>query len=330
MINLMSGVPAEIAASEFALTQSVIFFGDSIKGGRSSGSRNIRNMRTAPLSLSVDFTENFVSHLMINLMSGVPAEVSESESTLTQSVIFFGDSINKGRGGPGFRASEQVRNATAFLAERVIRLNPDLPPLVENEEGLPWSDEAKKRLAFCLEISPQLPYLAIARFIYVDASDKTVKRIDWQLQKMKKRSAVSSGGGKSLKKKKTVSGAIDERNVDDEDDIEEESVDDDDDDEADYDDEDGDDEVDYDDEDGDNEVDYDDEDDDDESDGVDTGFKCCNCKRDPKHVDDEWSYRGDDGYVYIADENDADVIARKDEVFCLREKCQTKLFPDSN
>jgi hypothetical protein len=171
-------------------------------------------------------------------------------------------------------------------------------PLVRNENGLQWSNEAEKRLDFCLKVTPQLPLLAIARFIYADASDTTVKRISEKLYQMKKRSAKSAGGG--LKKRKKDSGANEEESVDDEDDADnndEESVDD---------------------------------DDDDESDGVVTGFTCCNCERDPKHIDDEWSYLGDDGYLYIADDKDEDVIAHKDSIFCLRELCQIKLIPDSN
>jgi len=72
-----------------------------------------------------------------------------------------------------------VYAATRRLNSEALHQNPQLPPAVylRDQEGKSWDDVSIARFNFCMTFQPQLPFLSIARFVYADGGQSTIRRI---------------------------------------------------------------------------------------------------------------------------------------------------------
>jgi hypothetical protein len=163
-----------------SLLRTADSYGSSIKGGRGGRLLCLANNRRLPLTSALSLSHSLVSSSTLSHYFDESEEVvNQSLSSLLRTADSYGSSIKGGRGTKRLSSSAKVSAATLRLNSEALHLHPPLPAAVNlrGQEEKSWDEVSISRFMFCMKFQPQLPNLAIARFVYADGDKSTVRRI---------------------------------------------------------------------------------------------------------------------------------------------------------
>jgi hypothetical protein len=197
-------------------------FGSSINGGKAAILLGSANARRLPLLSALSLSHSLVSSSLLLFSDEVEEVVNQSLSSLPETADLFRKTVQGGRGAKAISSSEKVYAATLLLNAEALRLIPPLPPAVnlQDQVGLSWDEVSIARVMFCMKFRPQLPFLAIARFVYKDGGESTVRRIKKYQYDLQKKSSL--GVPPKDKKRKRIKNRVRKEKDDDDDDDEKE------------------------------------------------------------------------------------------------------------